>query len=112
MKKVIMTVGLVAVAGSVLAGTTITSGTAITSGVCTLIQEDVTPRTSNNVKAGYDCNANGYIGIGTASSAGKEHQYGASNKGGTMTEDVCANPSAGTNAQTCANAAATIAAAS
>ncbi|HJW23830.1 MAG TPA: hypothetical protein VJ576_02940 [Rhodocyclaceae bacterium] len=111
MKKIIMAVSLVAAAGAAFAGTTMTNGTAVTggsSGACTLINTDVTPRLSNNVKGGYDCNTTtGYIGIGVASTAGQNKQFGLANKGGAIETATCASVAA--NAQTCANAAATTA---
>lgn len=104
MKKVLLALSLIA-AGSASAAT-ITSGTAIDTTACTLLAENVTPRLSKSVKGAYICNTTtGFIGVGTSHEAGKGTAYGAGNKGGAIAVETCT--SVATNAQTCAETAAT-----
>lgn len=110
MKNIIMAVSLVAAAGAALAGAEMTNGTTVTGGSngnCTLINDNVIPRLSNNVKAGYNCNTTtGYIGVGTASMAGNNHSYALGNKGGSMVEGACPGVATANTAIQCATSAA------
>lgn len=98
MKKIALILSLCAASSAFAATAFPAAGQPVTGGTggnCPLLDESVTPRLSNNVAGAYNCNTdNGYIGIGTASSGGAGWQYGASNKGGTISRESCTSVAA------------------
>lgn len=94
MKKILLATSLAALAaGPALAQTAFTTGPGVstvtggTGGNCPLLQATVTVNLSNGNIGAYDCNTNtASIGVGVASTTGKNKVYSLGSAGGGMTE--------------------------
>ena len=108
MKKILFASSLLALAASTAGAATMGSGAnAVTTAACTLLSSAVSITLSTGNVGGYFCNTStANIGVGVASSAGKNKVFSIGSSGGALTTTTTAAAPAATDAEAAASTSA------
>ena len=107
MKKILFATSLLAVTAAADAATMGSGANAISSAACTLLSSAVSITLSTGNVGGYFCNTStANIGVGVASSAGKNKVFSIGSSGGALVTTTTAAAPAATDAEAAASTSA------